>query len=500
MLFNSIEFAIFLTIVFLLYWFVINKSLKAQNILLLIASYVFYGWWDWRFMFLLALLSLANYLIGIGIENNETNRKGKIWLITGLITNLGVLGVFKYYNFFIDSFIDLVSLVGYNLPRSTTKIILPVGISFYVFLSLSYIIDIYKKNLKAYRNVVEVLLTLSFFPIILAGPIQRPASLLSQITKKREFNYDQAVDGLRQILWGLFAKVVIADKLTIYVDDIFQDFYGYSGSTLLLGALFFTIQIYADFSGYSNMAIGIAKLFGFSLIQNFAYPYFSRDITEFWKRWHISLTTWFRDYLFLPISFSISWRIKKERVFFIRTDQFIYIIASSITWFLIGLWHGANYTFIIWGVINGFFLIIYHLQRKPRKRLFKKLGINNNNSVIIGIETLITLIIIVIAWIFFRAESIAHAFQYLNGIFSPSLFRISILDLKLLSVGAEIIYTTITMLIFIILEWFQRDKQHALQFKDNQINIILRWSIYYSIILLIIYFHGSQQSFIYFQF
>ena len=369
MLFNSIEFAIFLPTLFVFYWFVTHKNLRIQNLLLLTASYFFYGWWDWRFLFLLVFLSITNYFIGIGIQGSETTRRGKIWLIAGLIINLGVLGIFKYYNFFIDTFIRMVSLVGYDLPRTSTKIILPLGISFYVFLSLSYIIDIFKRNLQANRNIVEVLLTLSFFPIILAGPIQRPISLLPQISKNREFDSNLAIDGLRQILWGLFAKVVIADNLATQVDDIFSNYSQYSGSTLALGAIFFTIQIYADFSGYSNMAIGIAKLFGFKLMQNFAYPYFSRDLTEFWKRWHISLTTWFRDYLFLPISFTISWRLKKERVFLIKSDHFIYISASALTWFLTGLWHGANYTFILWGIINGIFLIIYHLLRKPQKKI-----------------------------------------------------------------------------------------------------------------------------------
>ena len=249
-------------------------------------------------------------IVGLRIDKTEKNKNKKIWLIAGSIINIGILGVFKYYNFFIDSFVDLVSLVGYHLPRSTTKIIFPVGISFYIFLSLSYIIDIYKKNLKANRNIVEVLLALSFFPIILAGPIQRPSALIPQIVKKREFNYDQAVNGLRQILWGLFAKIVIADNLAVYVDDFFTNFTDYNGSTLFLGAGFYAVQIYADFSGYSNIAIGTAKLFGFNLIQNFAYPYFSRDIAEFWKKWHISLMNWFRDYVFLPYPFPFQGELK----------------------------------------------------------------------------------------------------------------------------------------------------------------------------------------------
>ncbi|MEI6047793.1 MAG: MBOAT family O-acyltransferase [Bacteroidota bacterium] len=490
MIFNSLEFAIFFLVVFFLYWLTPGKNLKAQNIILLIASYVFYGWWDWRFLILLVLLSLANYFIGIGIQSSGSNNKRKIWLIAGLITNIGVLGVFKYFNFFIDSFINLVSLVGYELPKSTTNIILPVGISFYVFLSLSYIIDLYKKNLTANKNLVEVLLSLGFFPIILAGPIQRPSLLLPQISRKREFNYDQAVDGLRQILWGLFMKVVIADNLAYYVDDIFTNYSGYSGSTLLIGAGFFAIQIYADFSGYSDMAIGVAKLLGFSLMRNFKYPYLSRDITEFWKRWHISLTTWFRDYIFLPVSFSISWKIKSEKVFFIKTDLFIYIVASLITWFMTGLWHGANYTFIIWGMIHGFFLIFYQWQRKPRKTLFKKIGLNNNNTFIIAFETILTLFIIMIAWIFFRAQNIPQAQAYIANLFSSSFFSLpQVFPLKMILLIAILIFS----------EFIQRNKEHVLQLVNVKYSFI-RWGLYLGVIMIILLFGGEQQEFIYFQF
>jgi alginate O-acetyltransferase complex protein AlgI len=495
MLFNSIQFAIFLPMVFILYWFVTNKELKTQNVLLLVASYVFYGWWDWRFLFLLVLLSLVNYLIGIGIENNETNRKGKIWFITGLIINIGVLCVFKYYNFFIDGFIDLISLVGYDLPRSTTKIILPVGISFYVFLSLSYIIDISKKNLKANRNFIEVLLTLSFFPIILAGPIQRPALLLSQITKKREFNYGQAVDGLKQILWGLFSKVVIADNLAFYVDSFFINYPNYSGSTLLLGAIFYTVQIYADFSGYSNMAIGIAKLFGFNLMRNFAYPYFSRDIAEFWKRWHISLVTWFRDYVFLPLSFAISWRIRGEKVFFLKTDLFIYIVASTVVWFLTGLWHGANYTYIVWGMIHGFLLIAYHIQRNPRKRLLKRIGIKNDHLVIQTCETIITLFAVMIAWIFFRAEDIGQALNYLSNMLSTSLFTVP--QFAGMKQALRIIFLIIA---FVFIEWIGKDQEHAIAHLGFKWKRLLRYALYYAITFAIFWFRGTGQQFIYLQF
>ena len=495
MLFNSFEFAIFLPVVFILYWFVTNKNLKIQNLLLLTASYYFYAFWDWRFLFLLALLSTANYLLGIGIEKNEITWKGRIFLIIGLIINLGVLGVFKYFNFFVDSFIHLLSLAGYNLTRSTTKIILPLGISFYVFLSLSYIIDIYKKNIIANRNIIEVLLTLSFFPIILAGPIQRPVTLLPQIIKKREFNYAQAVDGLKQILWGLFVKVVIADNLAVYADDFFLNYSNYSGSTLLLGAVFYSFQIYADFSGYSDMAIGIAKLFGFSLMRNFAYPYLSRDIMEFWKRWHISLTTWFRDYVFLPLSFTLSWRIKGGKILFLKKDLFIYVIASTIIWFLTGLWHGANYTFIVWGMIHGFFLIVYRLQKKPRKKFFKRIGIDDNNLVPVFLETLLTLSIVMIAWIFFRAENINQAIKYISEIFSASLFTIPHF------LGMQKALVIIILLAgFVYIEWYGREQQFAISNLGISWKKPYRYALYYAIIVAIILFSGKPQQFIYFKF
>jgi len=489
-LFNSIEFAIFLPVVFLIYWFALNSNLKMQSCFLLLAGYFFYGWWDWRFLFLLILVSIINYLIGIRIDINEENRKRKIWLITGLVINISILGVFKYYNFFVDSFIDLISMAGYDLQGSTVNIVLPLGISFYTFLSLSYLLDIYKKNLTANRNVIEVLLSLSFFPIILAGPIQRPSSLLPQIATKREFNYPRAVDGLRQILWGLFVKIVIADNLAPHVEDIFLNYSDYSGSTLLSGAFFYAIQIYADFSGYSNIAIGTASLFGFSLMRNFDYPYFSRDITEFWKKWHISLTSWFRDYLFLPISFAISWKIKKERVIFIRTDLFIYIVASTITWFLTGLWHGANYTFIVWGMIHGFFLIIYQWQRKPRKKLFKILRISNNNIIVVAIETFITLLIVILAWVVFRSSTIQQSAEYLRGIFSSSLLSFPQVFPKT---------AILTTIIFILAEFVQRNKKHALQIEKIKYRL-LRWGIYFGIVLMILLFGGGNQKFIYFQF
>jgi alginate O-acetyltransferase complex protein AlgI len=495
MSFNSIEFIIFLTIVFLLYWFVTAKNLKAQNFLLLIASYAFYSLWNWRFLSLLVLISLANYIIGIEIEKNEAVRKKKIWFIIGLVANISVLIAFKYYNFFVQSFIDLASLFGYTLSGSTTKFILPVGISFYIFLSLSYIIDIRNNNLKANRNLTEVLLTFSFFPIILAGPIQRPSSLLEQIGKERKFNYNQAVDGLRQMLWGLFAKVVIADNIAVFVDDFFKNFTIYSGSTLLVGAGFYAIQIYADFSGYSNIAIGLAKLFGFNLMQNFAYPYFSCNISEYWRRWHISLTSWLRDYVYMPMSMAFSERIKREKIMFVRSNMAVYIITSAITWSLTGLWHGANYTFIIWGLINGLFLVVYQMMKSPRKKIYKLMGINSKNHAIILTETIFTLILITLAWVFFRSVNLHEAFLYIGHIFSISLLSIP----KFPDRGTGFINLVLASLFF-FMEWIGRDHQHPLDYVGIKLIRPLRWATYYGILLAIFFFAGKQHIFIYSQF
>lgn len=494
MLFNSLVFAVFLTIVFSFYW-LFSKDLKIQNGFLLLASWFFYGWWDWRFLILLMVLSFINYLLGIKIDKNNQGLK-RSWLIAGLIINIGALGIFKYFNFFIDSFISLFSLFGYDLPRSVTKILLPLGISFYTFLSLSYLLDISKGIIKANRNILEVLLSLGFFPIILAGPIQRPSSLLPQIARERTFNYERTTDGLRQILWGLFTKVVIADNLAFYVDDIFLNQHDYHASALLLGALFYTVQIYADFSGYSNIAIGIGKLLGFNLMQNFAYPYFAKDINDFWKRWHISLTTWFRDYLFLPVSFSVSWRLKGERTFHIKTNLFIYITASAFTWFLTGLWHGANYTFIIWGMIHGLLLIFHRAQAPYRKKLFKRLKINSKNFLVTATEAVLTSVCVIIAWVFFRSDSVTGALTYISSIFSGSLFYIPVFSYSRM----VMLFIIFLVVIFFIVEWKGRNKKYPIESVGRKIHPVLRWSFYYIFIIVIFFFAGSGQKFIYFQF
>ncbi len=493
MLFNSIEYAIFLAVLFFLYWVLFNKNYKHQNLLLLTASYFFYGYWDWRFLFLLSGLASFNYSLGILIGKNKKYRK--LFFVTGVLIDISVLAVFKYLNFFIDSFVTLSSKIGVVVNISSINIILPLGISFYIFLSLSYIIDVYQGKLRSDYNVVDVLLSLSFFPILLSGPIQRPITLLPQISKKRVFDDSKATDALRQILWGLFKKVVIADNCARVVNNIFDNYSDVSGITLIVGAIFYTIQIYGDFSGYSDIAIGSARLFGFDLNRNFAYPYFSRDITEFWRRWHISLTLWFRDYVFLPVSFSLSRKISSNKVFGISSDLIIYSTGISVTWFLTGLWHGANFTFITWGIIHGMVIFLYHILRKPRKKLFRKLNIKKNNYFVIICEWFINIVIVITAWIFFRAKDMSTAFKYIGRIITDFKLQIP----KNEGIGFDN-YLLLILTGYILIEWLQRHKDNALDISGLKISKPVRWLIYYSLIGFIIFYSGDQQEFIYFQF
>lgn len=301
MLFNSIDFAIFLPIVFFLYWFVTSKNLKLQNILIVCASYLFYGWWDWRFLSLIIFSSVVDYFVGLQLKEQNNQFKRNLLLCVSIFINIGFLSLFKYFNFFLDNFINAFSLFGYKLEISTLKIVLPVGISFYTFQTLSYSIDVYRRKLEPTKDIIAFLAFVSFFPQLVAGPIERATDLLPQFYKKRNFDYQQSVNGLRQILWGLFKKVVIADNCARYSNIIFNNSEKYHGTTLLLGVFFFSFQIYGDFSGYSDIAIGTSGLFNIKLKRNFAFPYFSRDISEFWRRWHISLSSWFRDYVYIPL-------------------------------------------------------------------------------------------------------------------------------------------------------------------------------------------------------
>lgn len=394
MLFNSLDFAIFLPLFFILYWYVTNRNLRLQNFLIVVASYIFYGWWDWRFLFLIFFSSITDYIIGRILQAIEKEKNRKILLWISIITNIGFLGFFKYYNFFIDSFVTAFSFFGKTISVSSLDIILPVGISFYTFQTLSYTIDVYKRKLEPAKDIVSFLAFVSFFPQLVAGPIERATNLLPQFYKKRVFEYDKAVDGMRQILWGLFKKVVIADNCAEYANIIFNNYIDYSGSTLVLGAIFFTFQIYCDFSGYSDMAIGMSRLFGFNLMRNFAFPYFSRDIAEFWRRWHISLSTWFRDYLYIPLGGS-----KGSLPRIIRNTFIIFLVS--------GFWHGANWTFIVWGFLNALYFLPLLLSKNNRKNLNIVAENRNLPTIKEFANILLTFSLTVFAWIFFRAETVS---------------------------------------------------------------------------------------------
>ncbi len=484
MLFNSLDFAIFLPIVFVLYWFVFNRNLKLQNSLIVIASYVFYGWWDWRFLSLIIFSSVVDFFVGQSLAQEENLKKRKILLWTSILVNLGFLGFFKYYNFFLDNFISAFTLLGLEFKASTLKIILPVGISFYTFQTLSYSIDVYKRQLKPTKDFIAFSAFVSFFPQLVAGPIERATNLLPQFYVKRKFDYSKAVDGIRQILWGLFKKIVIADNCATVADLIFNNSPEYSGSTLFIGALFFTFQIYGDFSGYSDIAIGTSRLFGFNLLQNFAFPYFSRDIAEFWRRWHISLSTWFRDYLYIPLGGSRGGTIMKIR------NTFIIFIVS-------GFWHGANWTFIIWGALNA----IYFLPLLLTKRNRTNIDIVAKNSIIPSLKEFlsisITFILTVFAWMFFRAENINHAINFINEILSPSLFTIP--EFKGMS---EALITIVLICIFITIEWIGREDQYAIENKFSKLKLPIRHLAYFSIFIIIYYYsvRTNASQFIYFQF
>ena len=483
MLFNSLNFAIFLPVVFTLYWFVTKGNLKLQNTLLLISSYFFYACWDWRFLFLLVFSTLLDYFTGLKMWEAKNQNSKKFWFWLSISINLGFLGVFKYYNFFAESFASVLDTIGLKVNPWTLKVILPVGISFYTFHGLSYVIDIFKDRIKAERNFIDYSVFVSFFPLLVAGPIERATHLLPQIQKKRIFDYKKAVDGLRQILWGLFKKIVIADQCAEFANQIFNNSADYSGSTLVLGAVFFTFQIYGDFSGYSDIAIGTARLFGIELLRNFAFPYFSRDIAEFWRRWHISLSTWFRDYLYIPLGGSKGGTLMKVR------NTFIIFIVS-------GFWHGANWTFIVWGALNAIYFLPLLLTNNNRNNL----EIVAQGKLLPSIKELcfmlLTFCLTVFAWIFFRANNIGHAISYISEILSPSIFTIP----KFKGMHNAFI-TLIIVAIFMLFEWYGREGQYAIAHIGQRWYRPIRWALYSLIIFAIGMFMPSIETpFIYFQF
>ncbi|KAA6302418.1 MAG: Peptidoglycan O-acetyltransferase [Candidatus Ordinivivax streblomastigis] len=479
MLFNSIAFGVFLPIVFLLYW-AISKNVKAQNIFLLAASYFFYGWWDWRYLSLVLLCSVINYFAGILMMKTNVQKRRKLILTVCCLVSFGVLGVFKYYDFFVNSFVNALALTGVHLQAYSLNLILPVGISFYTFHTLSYTIDVYRRKFEPTKDGISFFLFVSIFPLAMAGPIERATNLLPQIYKRRTFDYALAVDGMRQILWGLFKKVVIADNCATVANEIFNNSADYSGSTLLLGAIFFTFQIYGDFSGYSDIALGVGKLLGFKFLKNFSFPYFSRDIAEFWRRWHISLNTWFRDYLYIPLGGSrgSKWQI-------VRNTFIIFLVS--------GFWHGANWTFICWGAYHAILFLPFILLGKNRKY---------TNTVAEGkilpnlkelFQMVLTLGLVVFGWILFRAENMTHAWNYISEISSSSLFTMP----KFVPYAKR---TMFLISILMLIEWLGRENQYAIEKLNFTKKWYIRWAFYYAITMLIICFGGEVQQFIYFQF
>ena len=447
--------------------------MRLQNVLLIVASYVFYGWLDWRFCGLLALSTISAYILGgrIGEVCDAISNKRKVWLAVGVAINLGVLGFFKYYNFFAESLTSLFSSIGLPADIPTLKLVLPIGISFYSFMAISYMVDVYRGTIKPAKEPIAFVSAMSFFPQLLAGPIGRMPQMLPQFELKRTFDYDLAADGCRQMLWGFFKKIVIADNCAVLTDRIFLGASAESGSILLLGAFIYAVQIYADFAGYSDMAIGCGKLFGIRLMRNFAFPYFATNIADFWRRWHISLTTWFRDYVYIPLGGN---RCSKPKQ--IRNVFAVFLLS--------GLWHGANWTFVAWGAIHAFLFVPYVF--------LKKRGDGGVGGIMALIRSLLgwimTMLAVMLAWVFFRADSISQASSYLSDLLSPSLFT---LPSKYLSMLPWIV-------VCLVFEWFQRKHEHALQIASWP--KLVRWLIYIVVAVVCLAYQQRTGEFIYFQF
>ncbi|WP_167342334.1 MBOAT family O-acyltransferase [Nonlabens sp. SY33080] len=479
MLFNSLDFAVFLPVVFLIYWILLNRNLRIQNLFLLIASYLFYGWWDIRFLGLIVWSSLVDYWIGISLSRVTKPQYRKLLLSLSLLMNIGLLGFFKYFNFFIESFAQAYSLFGAQINPSRLDIILPVGISFYTFQTLSYTIDVYRKKLTPTKDIVAFFAFVSFFPQLVAGPIERATNLLPQFFKKRKFNYTTATDGCKQILWGLAKKVIIADQCARYANDIFNNHDQYSGSTLVVGAFFFTFQIYGDFSGYSDIAIGTAKLFGFNLKKNFATPYFSRDIAEFWRRWHISLSTWFRDYLYIPLGGS-------------RVGKWLNVRNVFIVFIVSGFWHGANWTFVIWGTFNAILFLPLLLSNRNRSNLDTVASGRFIPHIKEVFQIFITFLLTMVAWIFFRADNLSHAVSYISKIFSSSIIVLP--EIRPFN-------TFLYLLFFILFEWIGREREHVLNHRFFNSYKWFKYPLYFILMaLILIHSNGTPEEFIYFQF
>jgi len=491
MLFNSLQFAIFLPIVFLLYWFVfdrfISKSkhqLMLQNVFIVVASYVFYGWWDWRFLILIAFTSFCSWGSGLLIAKAATRQRAKTLMWVNVVINLLILIVFKYYNFFVSEF---ARLFHWSTDGLLLKVILPIGVSFYTFQALSYSIDVYRGKIEPTKDMVAFFAYIAFFPQLVAGPIERATHLLPQFLKRREFNYDVAVDGTRQILWGLFKKVAVADNCGLFVDWVFSTYMDRGGSMLMLGAVLFAFQIYGDFSGYSDIAIGTSKLFGIRLMRNFNVPYFSRDIAEFWRRWHISLNTWLRDYVYIPMGGS---RVSKSRM----------ILNTFVIFFVSSCWHGANWTFVAWGLFHTLLFLPLLLT-----------GRNHKNERIVAEgrmlptvkeagKMFLTFFLVTMGWIFFRSESIGMAFEYFQRMIQWGTLRAS----YRFFVSPDVFPESLYIIIMLVVEWVQRGKEHGLSIDATKqvlpSNVYVRAVIFAALLFLVFLLGKGQSTFIYFQF
>lgn len=480
MYFNSLEFFIFLPFVFALFWIIPKQQNNSRNGLLLAASYIFYGWWDWRFLSLILISSFADYFISQQMQKSDIQKQRKrlLWLSIGL--NIGMLMYFKYANFFIDSFVDSFTFFGGTIEASRLDIVLPVGISFYTFQTLSYSIDVYRRELKASKSMVDFFAYVSFFPQLVAGPIERATNLLPQFEKEKVFNYTSAVDGCRQILWGFFKKVVVADNCAEIANQIFNNYEAQPASSLVLGSVMFAFQIYGDFSGYSDIAIGLSRLFGFNLKKNFAFPYFSRDIAEFWRRWHISLSTWFRDYLYIPLGGSKGGNWMRLR------NTFIIFLVS-------GFWHGPKWTFVIWGAINALLFVPLLLSNRNRKNLEVVKTRKLFPSIKDAAAILFTFVMVCFAWIFFRADNVSDAFGYITGIFDASILTVPKIEFTQY-------FTFVFLILFVVIEWKNRTYNYALENMGNNRYQMLNLASYTLLVFIIIVFAGSLQEFIYFQF
>jgi alginate O-acetyltransferase complex protein AlgI len=483
--FFSIPFLFFLIVAFVAVWHTNEKSALARNVILLVLNAIFYAWWDWRTLPLLLIGSAVDYAVGRGIESTDSRTRKRGLLAIGLLNSLGGLLFFKYHNFFVKSLSDSSASIGISLHLSTIKLILPIGISFYTLLRVGYLLDVFRKVSKAEHNLVNFLAFASFFPVILSGPIERSTTLLVQLRMKNTFDPIEIKIGFRLFMWGAFKKIVVADSLARIVDAVFKQPGGYSGIELAIGVILFAVQLYCDFSGYSEMAMGIAQLLGFRLTRNFANPYFSRDIAEFWRRWHISFSTWLRDYVFFPLGAGYKGKTR-------------WIGNILITYLVCGLWHGANWTFIVWGALMGIYfipLIFFNPNPKRSRTVAKGRWFPSLRE---DAAMTFTFSLVTLSWIFFRSDSLPKAFHYLKTMFTHSWIALPnfAISLKTFSLLTREIGIAIAIMMVFLLEWIQRRRKFALDFDDW--SEIKRWVVYAVIIIsLMVCSGGGNVKFIY---